>query len=352
MYDASTKGSKKLNFLLQVLATEDTRLKNLPFFFLTSVLFALNRYRSESWSAGSKNKHTLNKRFIKSNSLFQTSAIEELGGRNYHSLTLRLFILINHLRSESWRAGSKNKCSRNQQLLKRYILHAYQNKHHSHYQICLVTEISIFCRLCNWNSSSRRESNLNQCSSKRWADTWGTKQLSLFFHSVRKNTAHITYFLTKMKVKELEQEHREEMLPLNSIDTLRTATPTDRRASSRDEPTSEVDPRILKSSNSVDKQVVGHSSVLLKGRESLHEIKRKREAENSFGLPITSVEKKMMVPIESNRTRKIDPAKAFGRLTRGSKGGPTQKVSFGRINKEEQQQGGAKEKDRARSWIR
>ena len=138
-----------------------------------------------------------------------------------------------------------------------------------------------------------------------------------------------------------------------SLGALRTSTPIDRAVFSRDESTSEIDPQILRSSSSINRQVVGHSSVLLKGRESLHEIKRKREAENSDGLPTTSVEKKMTVPCESSRVRRLDPAKAFGRLTRAPKSVSTQKVHpYGRMNKEEQQGGGVKEKDRMRGWVR
>lgn len=161
-------------------------------------------------------------------------------------------------------------------------------------------------------------------------------------------------FHYKMQVKQLEQRHREEREHqiecifssnpnLNSIDALRTATPADGRASSRDETMSDIDPQILRCSNSINGQVVGHSSALLKGRESLHEIKRKRESENSFGMHITSADKKMMVPTESSRGRKIDQTKALGRLTRVSKGGGVAS---------QKPQVGVKEKDRIRGWVR
>ncbi|ONK73657.1 uncharacterized protein A4U43_C04F33910 [Asparagus officinalis] len=140
--------------------------------------------------------------------------------------------------------------------------------------------------------------------------------------------------ILEQKVKELEQKQTEERELQDSM-SLRISTPMNV------EPTIEIDPQILRNSNSINKQITSHSSILLKGRESLHEIKRKREAENCIGVPtITLMEKKIAVPCESNRVRKIDPSKAFGRLTRSSKGVTAQKVG---INKE---------KDRLRSWVR
>ncbi|KAG1362267.1 hypothetical protein COCNU_10G004860 [Cocos nucifera] len=161
--------------------------------------------------------------------------------------------------------------------------------------------------------------------------------------------------MLEQKVNKLKNKLREKrdqsksMLLLHSDDALKFATPTEGKAFSRDESTSETDPRILRSSNSVNKPLTGPGSILLQGAEPLHEIKRKRElrstmvgkSENNIIVPTTLVEKRIQ-PSELGKVRKIDPTKAFGRLTR--KVVATQKVFPHSRNNQE--------KDKIKVWTR
>ncbi|KAG1354542.1 Kinesin-like protein KIN-14E [Cocos nucifera] len=169
--------------------------------------------------------------------------------------------------------------------------------------------------------------------------------------------------ILEQKVKDLESKLREErsrsnsMSLLNSADALRIATPTEGKTFSRDESMSETDPQILRSSNSINKPNEG--SILLRGAESLHEMKRKRERrnamveelENNNAGPTTLVEKRIR-PSELGKVRKIDPAKAFGRLTRTTKVVATQKVFTHSRNSKEHQAGVIKEKVKTKVWTR
>ncbi|WOL05676.1 kinesin-like protein KIFC3 isoform X1 [Canna indica] len=149
------------------------------------------------------------------------------------------------------------------------------------------------------------------------------------------------------KVKELEnklREQREEpecILLLQSADRSRTGTPAGRKVSLGYESTSESEPQILRNSNSINKPLTSQVSIFLKGVESLHEIKRKRDRksvssednENYFA----PANEKKITPIELNRTRKIDPTKAYGRITRTAKIATTQRLfPHSRIKKEQQ----------------
>nr|XP_010919436.1 kinesin-like protein KIN-14E [Elaeis guineensis] len=168
--------------------------------------------------------------------------------------------------------------------------------------------------------------------------------------------------ILEQKVKDLENKLREErsqsnsMLLLNSADALRIATPTEGRTFSRDESMSETDPQILRSSNSINKPSQG--SILQRGAECLHEMKRKRELrnamvgelENNNAGPTTLVGKRIR-PSELGKVGKIDPAKAFGRLSRTTKVAATQKVFTHSRNNKEQQSGVMREKDRIKVWT-
>ncbi|CAL9757073.1 unnamed protein product [Musa acuminata subsp. burmannicoides] len=165
----------------------------------------------------------------------------------------------------------------------------------------------------------------------------------------------------EQKVKELENKLREQkeeqdsMLLLQSADRSRIATPIEGRSFSSNESTSHTDPQILRNSNSLNKPMTSQFSFLLKGVESLHEIKRKRDyrsasVENENVISASLVEKKM-APTELIRTRKVDPAKAYGRLTRTTKVITTQKLFLHGRNKKEQQDGAAREKDKTRAWV-
>lgn len=145
------------------------------------------------------------------------------------------------------------------------------------------------------------------------------------------------------------------MLLLQSADRSRIATPIEGRSFSSNESTSHTDPQILRNSNSLNKPMTSQFSFLLKGVESLHEIKRKRDnrsasVENENVISASLVEKKM-APTELSRTRKVDPAKAYGRLTRTTKVITTQKLFLHGRNKKEQQDGAAREKDKTRAWV-
>lgn len=147
------------------------------------------------------------------------------------------------------------------------------------------------------------------------------------------------------------------MLLLQSADRSRIATPIEGRSFSSNESTSHTDPQILRNSNSLNKPMTSQFSFLLKGVESLHEIKRKRdnrsasvENENVI-VPSASLVEKKMAPTELSKSRKVDPAKAYGRLTRTTKVITTQKLFLHGRNKKEQQDGAAREKDKMRAWV-
>ncbi|GFS44093.1 di-glucose binding protein with Kinesin motor domain-containing protein [Actinidia rufa] len=157
------------------------------------------------------------------------------------------------------------------------------------------------------------------------------------------------------KIKELEQKLRHQVKVSENIPPLFSsekskATPTERKPSSTTECTLERDyySLSLKSSN----RSMSHGSVLLKGTDSLRELRRKRDLqsggiENSLLFSAPSIEKKLVL-IESNKARQIDPSKAFARVTRTTKPFPSaQRFSSSK------QVSGAKEKDaNTRVWLR
>ncbi|XP_072988679.1 kinesin-like protein KIN-14E [Typha latifolia] len=171
-----------------------------------------------------------------------------------------------------------------------------------------------------------------------------------------------------LKVRELEkklQEGREQSASkiFDLSESLRIATPIEVKAFSRDESTCESDHLILRSSNSINKPSTSKESILLRGAEPLHEIKRKRELristfgehENSIAALQSVAEKKIMMQSELNKVRRIDPAKALGRITRTSKVVTTSKIfPHRRITREQQQQagGGVNDKDKTKGWAR
>ncbi|KAF8377407.1 hypothetical protein HHK36_030784 [Tetracentron sinense] len=161
--------------------------------------------------------------------------------------------------------------------------------------------------------------------------------------------------LLHQKVKELEDKLREQQtessLLLHSADKPR-ATPNEGKAWLREESICEIDPQILRSSNSINRPL-SQGSVLLRGTDSLREIRRKRETrsgemENSFMVPTSFLEKK--VPTELNKTRQIDPSKALARVTRTTKSVTQRPLSYNRINRDQVQ--GLKERDNKRVWSR
>ncbi|GFY96061.1 di-glucose binding protein with Kinesin motor domain-containing protein [Actinidia rufa] len=157
------------------------------------------------------------------------------------------------------------------------------------------------------------------------------------------------------KIKELQEKLRqqdevsENVPPLFYSEKSKT-TPSERKTLSTTESTLQRDYYSLsvKSSN----RSMSHGSVLLKGTNSLRELRRKGDLqsggiENSLLFLAPSIEKNL-VPIESNKGRQIDPSKAFARVTRTTKPFPTaQRFSSSK------QVSGAKEKDtNTRVWLR
>lgn len=106
--------------------------------------------------------------------------------------------------------------------------------------------------------------------------------------------------------------------------------------------------RILRSSN----QLPSHGSVLVKGTESLRELRRKQDARNRSGVENTYIPSSLvsasLIDEKVSGARHIDPSKAFARVTRSMK---PFAVSRNRINKEQTQK--VKERDvNTRVWSR
>ncbi|XP_042393559.1 kinesin-like protein KIN-14E isoform X3 [Zingiber officinale] len=171
----------------------------------------------------------------------------------------------------------------------------------------------------------------------------------------------------EQKVKELEsklREHKESdsILILHSADRSRIGTPAEAKGSSSDESTSDTDPGILRSSTSINRLMTGRVSILHRGI-SPSGIKRKGErehrisvladdTENHSAFSTNSVDNKTE-PMEINRSRKLDQAKTYGRITRTSKVVATHKLfPHSRIKKDQQTGVGVKEKNKVRGWAR
>ncbi|XP_059590614.1 kinesin-like protein KIN-14R isoform X2 [Vitis vinifera] len=133
-------------------------------------------------------------------------------------------------------------------------------------------------------------------------------------------------------------------------------TPNEQKAWSRTGTMCGTDPQSLRSLNSSNGAM--SQSGLLKGADSLRELRRKRELqskgiENNFLLSASLIEHKTTLQKESNKGRHIDPSKALARVTRITKLATAQRpLSNNRINRE-QQATGVKERDnRTRVWSR
>lgn len=175
--------------------------------------------------------------------------------------------------------------------------------------------------------------------------------------------------MLNLQVKELESKHREQkeldsILLLHSADRSRLGTPAEAKGSSSDESTSGTDSHILRSSTSINRPMTGRVSILHKG-VSHFGIKRKGEqrehrssvsaddTENHSVFSTNSVDNKTE-PMEINRSRKLDQAKAYGRITRTAKVVTTHKLfPHSRIKKDQLTGGGGvKEKNKVRGWTR
>ncbi|XP_020083974.1 kinesin-like protein KIN-14E isoform X2 [Ananas comosus] len=175
--------------------------------------------------------------------------------------------------------------------------------------------------------------------------------------------------ILELKVMELEsklQGGREQsnnakiLFDYTNESSRTTTTPMEGKSFSREESANESDHQILRSSNSINKPITSKESILLRGAQTLHEMKRRRESrsslygehENSIVVSSAVAEKKKVLQSHSIRVRRIEPSKALGRLTRTSKVVTTNKMfPHSRISKEPQG-GGVKEKEKIRGWAR
>lgn len=121
------------------------------------------------------------------------------------------------------------------------------------------------------------------------------------------------------QMKELEEKYKEreqqwQQTHRNVEAVKAAATPEIVRSRVDDECQNEIDARILRSSNSVNRQT-NQSSALLKGNDSTQQMRNKRqfrsnEVENHYAMPMTSLHERKI-------TRKSDPPRIVrtGRLT-------------------------------------
>ncbi|KAK9284924.1 hypothetical protein L1049_024105 [Liquidambar formosana] len=159
-------------------------------------------------------------------------------------------------------------------------------------------------------------------------------------------------FLLHQKIKELEDKLREKeqksrMLTLDSADVSR-ATPNEGKLCSRDVFMCDTESHILRSSNSMNRPM-SQGSILLRGIDSLHDIKRKRDSRSS------ETENNAIVSnsLNDRKARKSDPPKPIARVTRTAKPVITAQRPFtlNRISRDQVQ--GIKEKDNKKKiWSR
>ncbi|XP_073034581.1 kinesin-like protein KIN-14R isoform X1 [Primulina eburnea] len=127
--------------------------------------------------------------------------------------------------------------------------------------------------------------------------------------------------LFQQKIKDLEDKLRErekqlESTTLSESSNLLRSTPVEAKRVIIDEVANEVEHHILRSTNSMNRQVIQAPSVMVKENDSLlHEARKKRFSSNS------EVENKVVVrtPVGDNKGRHSDPPKQFARVSRMSK---------------------------------
>lgn len=145
------------------------------------------------------------------------------------------------------------------------------------------------------------------------------------------------------QIKELEQklkdqERQLELRILQPLDFVEVAgaSPIVERPPLRDETMSEVDPFILRSSNSSNR--MSHGSTLSRRSEVPIDMRRKRgfrsgEAENQMPAP---------VPFHDKKIRKSDPPRPFSRVTKtttrpvGAPAPPQRPVPHSRVTREKE----------------
>ncbi|XP_020585222.1 kinesin-like protein KIN-14E [Phalaenopsis equestris] len=140
----------------------------------------------------------------------------------------------------------------------------------------------------------------------------------------------------EQKVKDLEEKPRKKE-EKTLMKTKKITDSAEKKSLTREESTGDTDPMILRSSCSVNRPIAAKGSIFLKDEETnLHDIKIEREPENNIGLLMALMEKKMSLPGETNRKRRIDQTKAPGRLTRATKTATSQRTNpHTRSNKEQ-----------------
>ncbi|KAK9271462.1 hypothetical protein L1049_027053 [Liquidambar formosana] len=167
--------------------------------------------------------------------------------------------------------------------------------------------------------------------------------------------------LLNQKIKELEEKLRQREQQSKGVPPLCSAensgaTPKEGKDWLRAGTICDMDSQILRSLNSCNRKM-SQGSVLLKGTDSLRELRRKREfqhrgTENSFSLSAPLLEKKTL-PTDSNKARHIDPSKAFARITRATRPFTTAQRPFSNNGINREQDTRVKERDnRARVWSR
>ncbi|KAH7567632.1 hypothetical protein JRO89_XS07G0108500 [Xanthoceras sorbifolium] len=155
--------------------------------------------------------------------------------------------------------------------------------------------------------------------------------------------------MLQQKNIELEQKLRQHET-LFSAEKLRT-TPLNPRISNM-ENIQDMDPPSLRCL----KMNVG-SSDLLKGTDSLRELRRKRQSQskgtkNNFLLSASLLEKKSMTA-ESNKAKHVDPSRALARITRSTKPfSSNQRASSNNKTNRDQVQGSKEGSSKLKLWLR
>ncbi|TXG52642.1 hypothetical protein EZV62_021811 [Acer yangbiense] len=161
--------------------------------------------------------------------------------------------------------------------------------------------------------------------------------------------------ILQQKIVELELKLRQQGA-LCSAEKFRT-TPLNPRIS-RVENIHDMDPPSLRCLNSNEGNQTMGSSDLLKGTDSLRELRRKRQSqskgtENNFLLSASFLEKKSVVSSETNKARHVDPSKAFARITRSAKPvSCNQRGSSNNKTNRDQVLGSKEGSNRLKLWLR
>ncbi|XP_010254592.1 PREDICTED: kinesin-like protein KIF3B isoform X2 [Nelumbo nucifera] len=216
-------------------------------------------------------------------------------------------------------------------------------------QLELKTELQSQLEKQNWQLAEKLKGKEESCLVLQQK----VKELESKLRDRENNSESL--FLTQ-KVKDLEEKLRSREHESQSMlhSPKSRDSPDEGKSCSREESISESDSHILRSSNSIHRPI-SQESILLRGADSLRELRRKREVrsveiENNYVVPVPSLEKRMLAT-EAKKVRQINPTKAFARITKTTKPVVTQKLfTQNRINRDQVQ--GIKERDRTRGWSR